>query len=277
MIGNWLRSRVYVVAVTRWGEGLQQQLPELAAMLGLFPYDLRMRLNGPLPAIVARIPEQAKASTLMAKLREWGHGAVGCDLDTVPTTDRMHAPRHFQFAGEYLHTRGAGNDAETILRDEVLGLIHAITLTDVRTTQSRTSKTFSPTRALVTGGLSMRKEQTKTSFVNESDGEQRLYLVRRSLDTMVFCQHNLRYAGLGDAKGHSSLASFGALVERLRRFAPNAFYDTQLFETRRRSSFVGVTKAKSGKQEREAVERSNVGEVDLAARLLLIAHLRGQL
>ena len=53
---------MFIVAVTRWGPGLDQQLPELAAQLGMFPYDLRARLAGPLPVIVARVHEREAAS-----------------------------------------------------------------------------------------------------------------------------------------------------------------------------------------------------------------------
>lgn len=273
---------MYVVAVTRWGPGLQEQLPELAAMLGLFPYDLRMRLNGPLPVIVARMPEQGPASALMAKLRGWGHGAVGCALSTVPSASEMFTPREFAFdeAAGTLELRGTGR-ALSVRPEQVHALIHAMALTETRTTRETTSKKFSAARAVATGGMVMRKKQTQTSTSTESEWGEQLYLVLQSKAAkaapVLLTQHGLRYAGLGEAKSHSSLTSFATLVERLRAFAPHAFYDRRLVESRRKPGFVGASRSKVGKAKQEAVAHSNAGGVDLAARLLLIAHSRGQL
>ena len=177
-------------------------------MLGLFPYDLRMRLNGPLPVIVAQIPEQSAASELMATLRGWGHGAVGCALSTVPSASEMFTPREFEFDEGVLVLRGAGREL-SVRPGQVYALIHTMALTETRTTRETTSKTFSAARAVATGGMVMRKKQTKTATSTESQSGEQVYLVPQSKAAPVLlAQHALRYSGLGEDMSRSSLTSF---------------------------------------------------------------------
>ena len=269
---------MYLVAITRWGPGFAEQLPELAERLGVFPYDLRMRLNGPLPVIVARVTEAAEASALMATLREWGHGAVGCDLAKVPASATMHRVREFDFAGSTLVCDDPMGVRAEVDANEVYALIHALVLSDHQQVEERTSKKFSATRAVLTGGMAMTRKSTTRSRVTDSSAEERIYLIRKSFQApMIFAQHQLRYTGLGAAMGHSSHESFAALVAMLRAFSPAAYYDEQLRLTRRKATLEGVSVAKGGKTKTSSTMSSNASGVDLAAYLILVAHARGQL
>jgi len=269
---------MYIVAITRWGPGFAEQLPELAKHLGVFPYDLRMRLNGPLPVIVARCEEGAEASALMNTLREWGHGAVGCDLAKVPASAAMHQVRDFEFAGTSLRGEDIMHTTAEVRADEVYALIHALVLSEHQQIQERTSKKFSATRAVLTGGMAMTRKSTTRARMTESSAEERIYLIRRSFAApMLFAQHQLRYTGLGEAMGHSSHESFAALVAALRAFCPEAYYDEQLRLTRRKGTLEGVSVTKGGKTKTSSTTSSNASSVDLAAYLILVAHARNQL
>jgi hypothetical protein len=270
-----------IIAITRWGPGFDQQLPELAQMLGVFPYDLRSRLAGPLPVIVARMPDRVRAAQLMSKLRGWGHGVVGCDASSVPSAASMHQARDFAFDGEVLRTEDRAHERAEVHASEVYALIHAMVLREDQTTNERTSKTFSAARAVLTGGMIMTRSSTATTRSTDSGSEECIYLVAQAdggwTHPMIFCQHQLRYTGLGAAIGHSSHESFAALTSRLRSFCPRAYYDDQLRTSRRKSSFEAATSAKSGDTKTSSVTSSNASGVDLAAYLILIAHARGQL
>ena len=247
---------MFIVAVTRWGPGLDEQLPALAQELGVFPYDLRMRLAGPLPVVVARVADSEAASKLMHALRARGHGAVGCDADKVPAAAAMHQPREFAFAGDQLTTEGDGQRA-SVGADEVYALIHAMVLGEHQITKEQTGKKFSASRAVLTGGMVMTTKTKTTTRITESTAEARVMVIRRSFAAPVlFRQHQLRYGGLGEAMGHSSHESFAALVDRLRGFCPGAIYDDQLLRSRC---------------------KDDGGEFDLAAYLILIGHARGQI
>ncbi|NJK31639.1 MAG: hypothetical protein HC927_04055 [Deltaproteobacteria bacterium] len=201
----------------------------------------------------------------------------------------MHQVRDFQFEsrpeGARLHTQAHGHGQVQVDAAEVYALIHAIVVTDQQQTQQRTSKQFSATRAMLTGGLIMARKQDTVSRVTDSEAEERVYLVRglngqpNLRDPLLFAQHQLRYSGLGDDIGHSSLESFAALSRRLREFAPHAFHDDRLRTNRRKSSFVGASQdhREGGKIKTATVTSSNASSTDLAVHLILIAHTRGQL
>jgi hypothetical protein len=272
---------MFIVAVTRWGPGLDAQLPELAADLGLFPYDLRVRLNGPIPVIVARMPEREAASALQAKLRGWGHGAVGCEDNKVTAGAAMLQVREFRFEGERLAVDvaggGTGVGAE-VEAGEVFMLIHAMAVSEQHQTQETSKQQFSAARAVLSGGLVMSRTVASTSHANAAGFEERIYLFRRSFaDSILFCQHQLHYSGLGDAMSRSSHDNFAELTRRLRAFAPLACYDDRLRATRRKTSFETGTSDRSGATQTTTVTHSNASGLDVAAHLLLVAHARGQL
>ena len=58
---------MYVVAITRWGAGLEEELQPLAELLGLTAYDARLRLRGPLPVILVHTSDAQEAK----RLRSW--------------------------------------------------------------------------------------------------------------------------------------------------------------------------------------------------------------
>lgn len=264
---------MFIVAVTRWGGPIDAQLAELAADLGLFPYDLRVRLNGPIPVIVARIREREAASALMAKLRGWGHGVVGCEDSKVVPGDAMLQVREFRIEGSRLVVDGGEVEAR-----EVFMLVHAMAVSEQQHTQETSKKQFSAARAVLSGGLVMSRTATATSHTRDTGSEERIYLFRRSYaDPMLFCQHQLHYGGLAEAMGRSSHDNFAELTRRLRAFAPAACYDDRLRATRRKTTFEGATSDRDGGTKSSTVSHSNASGLDLAAHLLLIGHARGQL
>jgi hypothetical protein len=267
-----------IVAVTRWGPGLDAQLPELAKILGLFPYDLRIRLNGPLPVVVLRTGDRDLAAQILTRLRAWGHGAVGCDEDKVLSSDAMHQPREFSFAGDLLVTEDPRHTRAEVASADVFALIHTMVVSDHRQTAEKSGKQFSAARAVLSGGLVMTRSTSSTAHVTESESEERVYLVRRDYsEPMLLAQHQLHYQGLGAALGRSSHENFASLVEQLRRFSPTAFYSTQLRDTRRKPGFAGASTSKTGTTTTTTVSNSNASDTDLAAHLIVVAHARGQL
>ena len=273
---------MFIVAITRWGPGLDQQLPELAKELDVFSYDLRMRLNGPLPVILARFAEAEQASAMMAKLRAWGHGSIGCDLAKVPASADMHHPRAFEFDGELLRTEDELHVHAEVRADEVYALIHAMVLSDHQQIKETSTKKFSASRAVLSGGMAMTRTSKTTTHTTDSTSEERIYLFRRDFSApMVFAQHQLRYTGLGAAMGHSSHESFAALCTALRAFCPGATYNDLLRVTRRKGSVEGMSMAQGtagkGKTNTMSTTSSNASAVDLAVYLILVALARGQL
>lgn len=269
---------MYIVAVTRWGPGRDAQLAELAADLGVFPYDLRMRLNGPIPVIVARMRERETAAALMNKLRGWGHGAVACEDQQVVAAEAMFQVREFRFEGERLEIESVGHQPAVIESREVLMLIHAMWKVEERQTQETTKTQFSAARAVISGGLVTSITTTTLTHSSDAASEERIYLFRKTFsDPLMFAQHQLHFGGLKEAKSRSSHDNFAELTRQLRAFAPTACYDDRLRTSRRKSTLDAATTTQSGGNTTSTVVYSNASGLDVAAHLLLIAHARGQL
>ena len=94
---------MYVVAITRWGPPLETELAHLASEVGETAYDLRRRLAGPLPVLLARVDFPTRAAQLVAMLRGRGHGAVACDEARVARSEQMLSPNSYLFEGELLN------------------------------------------------------------------------------------------------------------------------------------------------------------------------------
>ena len=244
----------------------------------MFPYDLRMRLNGPLPVIVARVREREAASALMAKLRGWGHGVVGVEDSKVVSGASMLQVREFRFEGQRMAVDGLGGESSSVEADEVLMLVHAMAVVEQHQTQETSTQKFSAARAVLSGGLVNTRTVSTTSHSNETGYDERIYLFRRSFaDSVLLSQHQLHYSGLGEPMSRSSHDNFAELTRRLRAFAPSALYDDRLRTSRRKASFEMGTSDHAGPTQTTTVTQSNASGLDLAAHLLLVAHARGQL
>jgi hypothetical protein len=272
---------VYIVAITRLGRPLDDGLAELSELLGMQPYDLRLRLAGVPPFVVAAFADAEEARRLMATLRERSHGSVACDVDFIPSSDTMISPRSFELGDHDIAVADPERGPVRIPYAAILALLHAQLEFEGRRTTTTTSRKLSVGRAVMTGGLLISKKVSKEQCDVDNEYEQVLYVIRKNgRDPVVLRQNRLTYSGLGERIGHSSVESFANLVAELRERAPEALYDARLLTRRRRSILEGVQKRQSlanrNRSTRE-ISSSNSFETDLAAHIIAVAHLRGQL
>ncbi|MDB4932341.1 MAG: hypothetical protein JWM10_4825, partial [Myxococcaceae bacterium] len=74
----------YRTAPSRRAIDPSRWLPPLAERLGVAAYDLRLRLTGESPWVIATLRLRGDAEALTADLRAAGFGAVCCDVDARP-------------------------------------------------------------------------------------------------------------------------------------------------------------------------------------------------
>src|SRR5262245_61440365 len=117
----------YLVAITRWADGrmLDAELPLLAELLGLQPYDARLRLSAPLPIVLAHGAEVTIAQAWVAALRGRGHGVVACDAGTVPSEESALIARGFELQQQALVITDRPGRAFTLAWADTLGMFHA--------------------------------------------------------------------------------------------------------------------------------------------------------
>jgi hypothetical protein len=265
---------MHVVALTRWGPPLEQELPDLAAHVGVLAFDLRQRLAGGLPAVFATVGDEAEANGHVQFLRARGHGAVLCDMDVVPPPEDQLVPSHFELTPTAVCGSLAGNRRFDLPYAEIFAMVQVASVTSAEQTKTTQEKKLSLGRAVVTGGLVMRKKVDRIDKKMTTEQEQMLYMFCRGEPSpYVWKERALHYEGLGDARKLTTIENFTTLIGQLQARAPHAFYDRRLLTQKRRA---GITSLAGGAKDRR-IEISNVRENDLAVFLLLRAHFEGQL
>ena len=265
---------MHVVAVTRWGLPLEEELPELAARLGVLAYDLRLRLAGGLPALFVRVEDGTEAAGHVAFLRARGHGAVVCDAEAVPGPEDQLVPLDFEVTATALRGICTQGRRFELPAATIFALLHVACVTSAEHTVTTTKKKFSLGRAVATGGMVLRKKVDHVSKSATQDQERMIYMFYGSRKApCVWKELTLRWEGLGDERQLTTAQNFATLAEKLRTLAPNAFHDQRLLKHKRRADISVL--AGGGKEHR--LQTSNAGENDLAAFLLVRGHLEGQL
>lgn len=251
---------VYRAAPSSAPPSLEALLPTLASLVGATAFDLRMRLAGDAPWVVARPRTSAEAEATVASLRAAGFGAVHCDVAEA----RAWSP---SVAAVVSFEEGA----------LVIGPIgRRVACAEVRValvaTLEAERETEGVERVQVSRNARGAPQFAEVSRFSYGLARQRaLYLVTRPGERAVrLAQEQLRAA---DAVGVTGRAHFDHVVAALRARAPDARFDERLAAAPRRRSSFTVTAAEG---ERRGAVTSNVAETDLAAWLLALAHAERQ-
>lgn len=250
----------YVVALTRWGRPLEEELEWITGLLGGPPHELRRRLGGPIPVVLGTTTDTGAAASLRLSMRERGHGAVVCDLSRVASSRAMVCPRDFELTERAFVALAPAGPTE-LAYAEIGGIVwakRAVTTVE-RTVTTKT--VFSSGAALLTGGLVTSRRKTTTNVAESTDVESIVYLFRSSGERHVLlAEGTLRYGGLGATRAPTMAQNFRLVVDALRTRAPSAVFDARLATSPARP--VGSA--------------STVDPTDLAAHLVLIARLQDQ-
>ncbi len=265
---------MHVVAVTRWGSPLQEELPELAARLGIVAYDLRLRLAGGLPVVFARLEDGMEAAGHVEFLRARGHGAVACDAEAIPGPEDQLVPVDFELTATALRGISTRGRRFELPYAEIAALVHVACVTSAEHIVTTQEKKFAPGRAVLSGGMVLRKKVDRVDKTVTEEQEQMIYMFCPSDPVPCVCKElTLRYEGLGDERQLATVQNFATLSKRLRTLAPHAFYDQRLLTHKRRAD-ISVF---AGSARERWIETSSARENDLAAFLLVRGYLEGQL
>ena len=260
----------YVVAVTRWGRPWQEEAAEMAQALGGTVIDARKVLGGPVPVVVRATSDEGEASRLRARFRDRGHGVVACDLSRVASSRTMVSPRDFELGPTAFVAHLPAEGPEQMPYDEVVAIVWARhTVTEV-TRSIEHGRKFSAGRAVMTSGL-IRSVATVTKKISETEEHEGVvYLYRKTgAGHFLLREGSLRYGGLGDGRAPTRTQNFKVLVDALRQRAPSALFDARLATSPPRKALAPSATGLPA--------TSNVDATDLAAHLVTIARLQGQI
>jgi len=240
----------------------------------MLAYDLRLRLAGGIPAVFATVSDGAEADGHVQFLRSRGHGAVTCDADAVPATEDQLVPCEFEMTDAALRGSCTQGRRFELPYAEIFALVHVAAVSSAEHSTTTQEKKLSLGRAVVSGGMMLRKKVDRVDKKVTTEQEQILYMFCHAQPApYVWKELTLRYEGLGDQRKLTTAQNFATLSERLRAHAPHAFYDQRLLTHKRRA---GISSFAGGAKDRR-VEISNARENDLATFLLVRAHIERQL
>jgi hypothetical protein len=242
-----------VVDPERW-------LPSLASRVGLTVYDLRMRLTGEAPWVIAHAREAADAEALVASLRAAGFGAVRCDLDARPwsaVTEHWLSLRDDAVAFEP-HGPTVAYASVRVMVLAVLDAEHGDESVEKVVVARR--QRGAPVTADVSRFSYARKQQ-RVLYLYAGDGRWSVRLTQESMRTTA-------------VTGLTSRERFDRVVAALRARCPGALVDERFVGgPRRRTSF--AQSAQEGA--RRGSVSDNAVDTDLAAWALCLAAESGQL
>jgi len=258
---------MFAVGIAKLATSPDGEAALLARELDLTVYEVRLMLAPGLPAIVRMTADQARAVELLGRLRSRGHEALVVDVSAVVPSAEMVSSRRFHFEADALI---ADDPPERSLPyADIAVLVRAAHRTAVESTTTQKKKSLSLGRALLTGGLVMRKTKETSTTTHREEREEVLYVFRRSGQTSwLLREHGTRYDGLGDRMAPSEHANFVTMVELLRSHAPRSVYDDRLVH-RKVPDRIAQSAVQFSTRERR-FETSSAAGMDLFAHLLAL-------
>lgn len=222
---------MYVVAIAELQGSIDGALKELAAELGTTPYDLRLVVNGGLPAVVLATVDAEKARSARAAIARHRHVPALLDRRTIVPSGNMTELVRFAFRPDAVVADDRASDE--LPYADIGALVRAMHRGTTTTTEQVKERKLRPVMAIATGGMVMSKKTTREVTRHEEHREQVLYLFRRSGEApFILRERGAIYSGLGADTGPTAFENFQTTIRRLRERAPTAAYDERLMTAR---------------------------------------------
>lgn len=250
--GKGAASR-HLVVVCELGAPLDAEAADLARILGVTAYDVRLAFAGLLPAVACATSDLARAVDVQAALSARGHGAVVVDPRAVTPSERMVRLKRFSIAAGRLFA----NDREgSIATDDIAALVRAATATSV-------IRTVSAREPIYRGGPARPPTQEVREHVrHETVAGNLLYVFPREGAPLLLVEHEARYLSLGAAMRATEHDNFLATVDLMRAAAPGAAYDERFATRAHPSAKLALARGEG------SVEPKGDAELDLLAHVL---------
>jgi hypothetical protein len=211
---------VYAVALAELAGDLEEEAVALAPVLGVAPYDIRVRFAGVLPRVVFNSPSRSEAERVLGLLRARGHGALVCDTRDVPSGSGMIRIHRFAFAPDALLANDGG---PRLPYDEVAAILVARIRTDVVRKTEDVVLVPQPKGPPITAVVEHDR--------NEHVLDHAAYVFPRApadgplATAWVLRESDAQYRALGDAMSIVRHENFLTTLAILRARAPGAIYD----------------------------------------------------
>jgi len=253
---------MFVVAIYGWREETPQMVQALADALGIIAFEVRQRLIGGGPSVVAGFADQQQAGEVVEKMGHIGIKALIVDAAAVRLRSCFFIVRRFKFEDRVLKIEAHNGQQETLPYAQMRLILTGTSIVGVSQTKTTMEKKFSMGKTLLAGGIPMTKMVKHQEKVSSEESEEILYLYAHDRPTAVLSLTGVNYDGFGAERKLSQKLNFSHLISQLRLHAPDAAFDDRLLNRNNQIRLLGSV------QGREA-------GLDLAAEILARCLLAG--
>jgi hypothetical protein len=212
---------VYLVAIAE-ARDVERETPELARLLGVTSYDVKLWFARALPHVVLQTPSRERAEQTLNAIRARGHGALMVDIASIVVNDVVKVKR-LVLDDAALGAREL--PGERLPHAAIGALIRVANRTDIeRITPSEPPGDEGSALGWLARGRSRTvvRERSREEHVLE----HALYVFPvDGVRPWVIDARSTRYVGLGAAMKPTAYENFVATVELLRERARDAPYD----------------------------------------------------
>jgi hypothetical protein len=219
---------MHVVAIHGWKDTSPELVQALAASVGITPYEMRQRLIGDGPSVMASFSDPQQARALAMKLNLAGVAALTVDTDGLRTAGSRFVVRRFELGERSLHLVDGNGQGRDIPCGDIDLLLTGTRIVGQTETVTVTERTLSLGKTVLSGGIPMTKKVERQEEVNREERENVLCLYAGDHPPVLFTQGGLTYEGFGPAMKLSREANFAFLKSELRRLCPAARLDDRL-------------------------------------------------
>lgn len=233
---------MHLVAVHGWQKEEPAVVQSIAEQLGLLVFDVRQKIAGGGPVVLASFADARQAATLAANLCRDGVPALVVDTAAVRGRAQPHRVRRCFFESQVLRFEAFGG-AHGALDYAAIDLLLAAACGAGPTQASTkvTERKFSLGRTLLAGGMPMTRTVTREETVTVGEGDETLRLYADGRGVLIFDRGAMNYDGFGAAMKLSRELNFSFLKQELRRRAPQAQYDERLLRRASLTRLLGPT------------------------------------
>jgi len=219
---------MHLVVIHGWSEASEELTRSVAEALVSTPYEVRQRMVGGGPAVLASFAEPGRAQELAAKLERCGVTALVIDAVRPRGAGAMFCVRRFELGANCLRLEAVGGETAEICYRDVGLLLPGTRISGQTELKTVTERKLSLGRTLLSGGIPLTKTVTRQEEVATEQRTRVCYLFASRHTQVLFRQSGMSYDGFGAAMKMSQELNFSFLISELRRLAPGARYDDRL-------------------------------------------------
>jgi hypothetical protein len=234
---------MHVVAINRLQGSVDQLACRLAGALDVTPYEARARVMVPGggPAVVGAFAAPADAAACVRRLQGAGFATLIVDSSEIARDDNRFDVYQIRFGGDALEAVARNGGHRSVPFASVTLLLRGMAFGRAVESSVVREKKFSPGRAVLSGGLLLRK--TVETVTETTTSYQKLFLMiyAAGQSPLVLNPEQMDFSTLGSNLRLTREANFAWVCAELRRNCARAVWDERLQTRQGQAQLLGPT------------------------------------